>query len=163
MLHGQNLPSVALLQIRSILQDKQIDEEILKTRLKAKGLDVDKMTQQEILANQKVIQQTVEELEQERSRTGNEGIPLTETNLVREQDSSLRPRTGVSSNESPTGNKDKQQAFSEVTKPETIDSAANLIYGHHFFINQSLDAYKIFKDASPLIPTCSDLEIKSMF
>lgn len=149
MLHGQNLPSVALLQIRSILQDKQIDEEILKTRLKAKGLDVDKMTQQEILANQKVIQQTVEELEQERSRTGNEGIPLTETNLVREQDSSLRPRTGVSSNESPTGNKDKQQAFSEVTKPETIDSAANLIYGHHFFINQSLDAYKIFKDASP--------------
>jgi len=59
-------PSV-MAQIRMVLASKGLSEQEVKDRLKTKGIDVDTMSEAEIIKNRPVIEQTVAELEAEKS------------------------------------------------------------------------------------------------
>jgi hypothetical protein len=53
-------------QVRAILSSKGLNEEEVKARLKSKGIDVEKMSQDDLVKNKAVIEQTVNEMEAEK-------------------------------------------------------------------------------------------------
>ena len=64
---AQVVPQAAVMaQVRAILGSKGLNEEEVKSRLKSKGIDVEKMSQDDLIKNKAVIEQTVNEMEAEK-------------------------------------------------------------------------------------------------
>ena len=74
---AQNVPTTVLAQVQSMLRSKGLSEDEVKARLKAKGLDVEKMSQDELIKNRAEIEKTISEMEAEK----NSGKTASETNV----------------------------------------------------------------------------------
>ena len=66
---AQNVPATVITQVQAMLKSKGLNEDDVKTRLRSKGLDVDKMSQEELIKNKAAIEQTVNEMEAEKNKT----------------------------------------------------------------------------------------------
>ena len=64
---AQNVPSTVIAQVQAMLASKGLSEVDVKARLKAKGLDVDKMSQEELIKNRAEIEKTISEMEAEKN------------------------------------------------------------------------------------------------
>ena len=65
---AQDVPPTVMVQVQAMLKSKGLNEDAVKARLRSKGLDVDKMSQEELIKNQKAIEQTVAEMEAEKNK-----------------------------------------------------------------------------------------------
>ena len=59
---AQNVNPQAIAQVRSLLASKGLSETEVLVRLKSRGLDVENMTQADLLKNRSVIEQVVAEM-----------------------------------------------------------------------------------------------------
>lgn len=127
-------------QIRTALTAKGLTEEEVKTRLKAKGMDIDKMTQEELLMNRGAIEQVVAELEAEKSVSAGKTKKLVPPGEKTEEVPDTAAIIKESVEEMLT---DKAQEMLAKELPATD------IYGHKVFRENSIAIYRISKDASP--------------
>lgn len=121
-------------QIRSGLTSKGLTEEEVKLRLRSRGIDIDKMTQEELIENRGIIEQTVNEMEAEKKANVGEkklAPPVEAKPLENIQESIEEVLT------------DKAQGILADSLPTSS------IYGHKVFRENSLAIYRVSKDASP--------------
>ncbi|MFY7792595.1 MAG: SLBB domain-containing protein, partial [Chitinophagaceae bacterium] len=126
-------------QIRMVLASKGLSEQEVKDRLKTKGIDVDTMSEAEIIRNRPVIEQTVAELEAEKSAAKPENRKETPTGKP-EVITTLEPAPVVSTKEA--------KADVVNVSPASMGGATD-IYGHSIFRTGSLEIYRVSKDAAP--------------
>jgi protein involved in polysaccharide export with SLBB domain len=129
-------------QVKSLLASKGLSEQEVKERLKAKGLNIDSMSDAEIAQNRSVIEQTIAELEAEKKKSG--GTMNAEPGKVIPFDAAMPEKQGTS--------KDTTYKEPLVTKAEAIADSIQKkvalkakevgIYGHDIFTNQTLDAFR---------------------
>jgi protein involved in polysaccharide export with SLBB domain len=126
-------------QVRALLASKGLSETEVKERLLLKNIDIDKMSEQEIIASRPIIEATIVEMEAEK----------------------LNPKSNLSSNkneelvkiidlneDSIFKAKQQLQKVSNESISKSI-SPINGVYGHNIFKDNSLQAFRISKDASP--------------
>ncbi|PJE48080.1 MAG: hypothetical protein CUR34_00945 [Sediminibacterium sp.] len=134
-------------QIRAILSAKGLTEDEVKVRLRSRNIDVDKMSDQEVIAQRPTIEAIINEMEQEKKQKA------AGTGTASPAPASSTTNTTVAKPAETTDeqNAAKKQAVemapivlvkSEVPTPSSI-------YGHHIFKDNTLQAYRISKDASP--------------
>jgi protein involved in polysaccharide export with SLBB domain len=140
--HAQAVNQAVVAQVRSILTSKGLDENEVKSRLMSKGIDVEKMTPEELVKNKATIEQIVNEMEAENKSTKTPG----NASSVK---SPASPIDTVIINNVPVEVSKKEAAADNVTKAvqETVSPSA--IYGHKMFKEKSLEVYRVSKDASP--------------
>tara|TARA_B100001758_G_C18416994_1_gene621041 strand:- start:27530 stop:30088 length:2559 start_codon:yes stop_codon:yes gene_type:complete len=121
------------LQVRSFLNDKGIDEDKLIEELNNRGINIENMSESDILLNQEIIKKTIEEMQ--------------------ESDESFSP---VSNNESIVAedviiqnNPDNISEEIQLTDNISLENIEFERYGLKIFNNNSLISYNISKDASP--------------
>ena len=129
-------------QVKSLLASKGLSEQEVKERLKAKGLNIDAMSDAEIAQNRSVIEQTIAELEAEKKKAG--GTMTAEPGKVIPLDAAMPEKQGAS--------KDTTYKEPMLTKAEAIADSIQKkvalkakevgIYGHDIFTNQTLDAFR---------------------
>ncbi|MFN5376054.1 MAG: hypothetical protein ACK492_06835, partial [Chitinophagaceae bacterium] len=145
---AQNVPNTVIAQVQAMLRSKGLNEEDVKARLKAKGLDVDKMSQEELIKNRAEIEKTISEMEAEK----NSGKTASESNVgVKEgKDLGVSPKEKldvVSADPLPTS---KVEILTDKLQEKTADKLApSSIYGHSIFREKSIEVYRVSKDASP--------------
>lgn len=125
-------------QVRLILSSKGLNEDEVKARLKTKGLDVEKMSQDDLVKNKSVIEQTIAEMEAEKNSKKQE--PANKTNTQTEE---------ILNKKSIPAPDDRKP---EPSLPQnTIDANQTLssVYGHQIFKNNSIQVYRVSKDAVP--------------
>ncbi|MFA6260134.1 MAG: polysaccharide biosynthesis/export family protein [Bacteroidia bacterium] len=137
-LHAQVTDPKVMDQIRSALTAKGLTEEDVKARLKTKGMDIDNMTQEELVLNRGAIEQVVAELEAEKS--GGKVKKLVPPGTKAEEVPDTTEPVNESVEELLT---DKAQEMLAKELPGTD------IYGHKIFRENSIAIYRISKDASP--------------
>jgi hypothetical protein len=129
-------------QVKSLLASKGLSEQEVKERLKAKGLNIDAMSDAEIAQNRSVIEQTIAELEAEKKKAG--GTMTAEPGKVIPLDAAMPEKQGAS--------KDSTYKEPMLTKAEAIADSMQKkvalkakevgIYGHDIFTNQTLEAFR---------------------
>lgn len=134
--------STVMSQVRAVLAAKGLSEQEVKDRLKQKGINVDAMTEQEIIQNRPVIEQTVAELEAEKAATKVENRKETPTGKP-EVVAPIEPAPLVSTKEA------RSDTVKLPPKPALATPGPADIYGHSIFRTGSLEIYRISKDASP--------------
>ncbi|MEY3075265.1 MAG: hypothetical protein RJB25_907, partial [Bacteroidota bacterium] len=145
---AQNVPTTVIAQVQAMLRSKGLSEEDVKARLKAKGLDVEKMSQEELIKNRAEIEKTISEMEAEK----NAGKTASETNVgVKEgKDLGVAPKEKldvVTADPVPTS---KVEILTDKLQEKTADKQApSSIYGHSIFREKSIEVYRVSKDASP--------------
>ncbi len=145
---AQNVPQTVLAQVQSMLNSKGLNEADVKARLKAKGLDVEKMSQEELIKNRAEIEKTLSEMEAEK----NAGKTASETNVgVKEgKDLGIAPKDKlniVTADSIPTS---KVEAAADKIQEKIAEKLAlSQIYGHNIFREKSIEVYRVSKDASP--------------
>ena len=145
---AQNVPATVITQVQAMLKSKGLNEEDVKARLKAKGLDVDKMSQEELIKNRAEIEKTISEMEAEK----NSGKTASEANVgVKEgKELGVAPKDKldmVSADPVPTS---KVEILTDKLQEKTADKLApSAIYGHSIFRQKSIEVYRVSKDASP--------------
>ena len=72
---AQNIAPNKIALVRAVIAGKGIDEADLISRLKKKGVNVETMTEAELLANKAVIEQTVAEIETANKTTATPAAP----------------------------------------------------------------------------------------
>jgi len=135
----RNNPQV-MAQIRAILTAKGLTEEEVKTRLKTKNIDVDKMTDQEIIAQRPAIEAIINEMEQEKKQKMGASNVIVDTNKI---------KAIVDANDEQVGKAKQAEQYAPVVPTKEEPKSPNSIYGHHIFKDNTLQAYRISKDASP--------------
>jgi protein involved in polysaccharide export with SLBB domain len=136
---AKNNPQV-MAQIRAILTAKGLTEDEVKTRLKTKNIDVDKMTDQEIIAQRPTIEATINEMEQEKKQKMGAANGGVDTNKI---------KAIVDANDEQVGKAKQAEQYAPVVPTKEEPKSPNSIYGHHIFKDNTLQAYRISKDASP--------------
>ena len=145
---AQNVPSTVIAQVQAMLNSKGLSEVDVKARLKAKGLDVEKMSQEELIKNRAEIEKTISEMEAEK----NAGKTASAENVgVKEgKDLGVAPKENlnlVSTDPVPTS---KVEMLTDKLQEKTADKLApSAIYGHSIFREKSIEVYRVSKDASP--------------
>jgi protein involved in polysaccharide export with SLBB domain len=145
---AQNVPTTVIAQVQAMLSSKGLNEADVKARLKAKGLDVEKMTQEELIKNRAEIEKTISEMEAEK----NAGKTASAENVgVKEgKDLGVAPKEKldlVSTDPVPTS---KVEILTDKLQEKTADKLApSAIYGHSIFREKSIEVYRVSKDASP--------------
>jgi protein involved in polysaccharide export with SLBB domain len=145
---AQNVPTTVIAQVQAMLRSKGLNEEDVKARLKAKGLDVDKMSQEELIKNRAEIEKTISEMEAEK----NSGKTASESNVgVKEgKDLGVAPKEKldvITADPVPTS---KVEILTDKLQEKTADKLApSSIYGHSIFREKSIEVYRVSKDASP--------------
>lgn len=104
-------------QVKRELQRRNIDQEELRQRLLARGIDVNNMTPAQLAAAQPIIEQLVAEMEAEQQQTDETTIATDEGQVI-ETDSIIVPEV-------------------ELSEPPQ-DLPPTDIWGHHIFRNRSL-------------------------
>lgn len=145
---AQSVPQTVLAQVQAMLNSKGLSEADVKARLKAKGLDVDKMSQEDLIKNRAEIEKTISEMEAEKNagRTA-----LAENVGVKEgKDLGVAPKENlnlVTADPVPTS---KVEMLTDKLQEKTADKLpASVIYGHSIFREKSIEVYRVSKDASP--------------
>lgn len=136
---AKNNPQV-MAQIRAILTAKGLSEDEVKTRLKTKNIDVDKMTDQEIIAQRPAIEAIINEMEQEKKQKMGAANIIVDTNKI---------KAIIDSNDEQVGKAKQAEQYAPVVPTREEPKSPNSIYGHHIFKDNTLQAYRISKDASP--------------
>ncbi len=145
---AQNVPTTVIAQVQAMLASKGLSEADVKARLKAKGLDVEKMTQEELIKNRAEIEKTISEMEAEK----NAGKTASTENVgVKEgKDLGVAPKENlnlVTADALPTS---KVETLTDRLQEKTADKLApSSIYGHSIFREKSIEVYRVSKDASP--------------
>ncbi len=162
---AKNNPTV-MAQINSLLASKGLTQEEVKERLKTKGINVDAMSEAEIMQNRSVIEQTVAELEAEKKKASAEkkvapAIPevsdpsapakstpgvVDPSNPVKVIESSPSA-VAISTNSTASTAKEpittKAEAVADAVQKATVQKAPEVgIYGHDIFTNQTLEAFR---------------------
>jgi protein involved in polysaccharide export with SLBB domain len=136
---ARNNPQV-MAQIRAILTAKGLTEDEVKTRLKTKNIDIDKMTDQEIIAQRPAIEAIINEMEQEKKQKMGAANVIVDTNKI---------KAIIDSNDEQVGKAKQAEQYAPVVPTREEPKSPNSIYGHHIFKDNTLQAYRISKDASP--------------
>lgn len=138
---AKNNPTV-MAQMNSMLSAKGLTQEEVKERLKTKGINIDALSEAEIIAKRPVIEQTVAELEAEKKNAsaGNKTAPGTPAVV-----DPVGP--SVVSSPSPGPTKDsvttKTEAVADAVQKTVVQKAPEMgIYGHDIFPNQTLEAFR---------------------
>lgn len=128
--------SATAAQVRRMLSEQQIDENVLRNKLKSKGIDIDQMSPQEIMLQQNIIEETVREIQQEQSL----------------QKSTLSKSDSLAKALDPFQRKEIRSALSDSSSahdPMAKDSLRlqdslppSPVYGHDFFRNKSLGDFQ---------------------
>jgi len=150
---AQDVQPSVIAQVQSLLKSKGLDEGEVKARLRSKGFDVDKMSQEELLKNKGAIEQVVAEMEAEKSKTqpSQSGAGTGSTgNSTQGATPVAKPTIDtVIIDNFPVGVSKKETA-SDSLRANLADSLKLArIYGHQIFKEKSLEIYRISKDASP--------------
>ncbi|MFM7588211.1 MAG: SLBB domain-containing protein, partial [Bacteroidota bacterium] len=121
--------SAAAAQVRRMLSEQQIDENVLRNKLKSKGIDIDQMSPQEIMLQQNIIEETVREIQQEQS--------LQQVSPKGQDPNSALP--DLSSAQDPMA-KDYPKAMVSHSPQDNLPPSP--VYGHDFFRNKSLGDFQ---------------------
>ena len=78
-LYSQQVSGDKIVLVRSILNGKGIDEVNLLNKLKDKGVDIELLTEKEILDNKSIIEETIAEIEAEKNANSDEILPIKES------------------------------------------------------------------------------------
>lgn len=148
---AQDVPPTVMVQVQTMLKSKGLNEDEVKARLRSKGLDVDKMSREELIKNQKAIEQTVAEMEAEKSKNQPTQAGAGASG------SSTQGATPIAKATTETVVVDnvpvevsKKEIASEALQAETAGPLPpSQIYGHKIFREKSLEVYRVSKDASP--------------
>ncbi|MFM7748314.1 MAG: polysaccharide biosynthesis/export family protein, partial [Bacteroidota bacterium] len=115
--------SAAAAQVRRMLSEQQIDENVLRNKLKSKGIDIDQMSPQEIMLQQNIIEETVREIQQEQS-------------LQKASSKGQDPKSTPSDSSSAQDPMAKDSLSLQDSLPPSP------VYGHDFFRNKSLGDFQ---------------------
>lgn len=143
-------------QVRAMLSSKGLNENDVKARLKSKGIDVDQMSQDELIANKSAIEQVINEMEAEQKgkqnqpssiqpvqpATGNTTIIIDKPDEAPKTQGSQTPAAPSTSAAQPT-EAEKQQKEFVATLPKSD------IFGHKVFREGTLAMNGLSKDANP--------------
>lgn len=135
---AQQVNPIVMGQIRAILATKGLNEEDVKSRLKAKGIDVEKISKEELIKNKTVIEETISEMELENNKKNAlppKTVPQTDEILIKKASP-----VSVSLDE-------KQSDLIQ----QKVDSKLSIsgVYGHQIFRDNSIQVYRVSKDAVP--------------
>jgi protein involved in polysaccharide export with SLBB domain len=145
---AQNVSQTVIAQVQAMLNSKGLSEVDVKARLKAKGLDVEKMSQEELIKNRAEIEKTISEMEAEK----NSGATASQNIIgIKEgKDISIAPkeRLNIISNDTIPSSKAEIESDS-IQKKLAEKLIPSEIYGHKIFREKSIEVYRVSKDASP--------------
>jgi len=127
---------VQQVQLEAYLADRDVDQEELRTRLGAEGIEVDRMTPAQLAAARPRIEAVIQAMIAETARETEEA----EGNAARGPGKVQETTADEPSAEEPAG---------EVTPAMADDDPASLIYGHRIFRNKSLELYRTTDEATP--------------
>ena len=132
---AQQVNPQVITQVRAMLISKGLNENDVRIRLKTKGIDVDKLSVEDLIRNKVIIEQTINDMEAEKRAQ-----PTMQSNTpVNVVDNNIVPIT-VSRKEQTAEN--EQEKFISTLLPSKI-------YGHSIFRDNSMAIYRVSKDASP--------------
>jgi protein involved in polysaccharide export with SLBB domain len=138
--YAQNVNPQAMSQVRSLLSSKGLSEAEVIARLKSRGLDVGNMTEADLIKNRSIIEQIVAEMEAEKKAKTQAPASKTEKPIQVVEAVVEKPIVSVKEVQSDT-------------LAKSIDPAAPLppsdIYGHKIFRDNSIEVYRVSKDANP--------------
>jgi protein involved in polysaccharide export with SLBB domain len=150
---AQVVPPTVMAQVQALLKSKGLNEEDVKTRLRSKGLDVDKMSQDELIKNKGAIEQTVNEMEAEKNKTQTSQAGAGAApggNSTQGSTPIAKPTTETVVIDNVPVEVSKKEIASEVLQANTVEPLKpTSIYGHQIFREKSLEVYRVSKDASP--------------
>lgn len=121
--------------VRAELQRRNLDEEEVRTKLAERGINIDNVRPEELPALQRVLEEIVREIEQEKLAA--EQVPAA--------DSVPPPKDSLGMIKSANA------TMRDPSKKDTIVSRAdtNDIYGHHLFRDKSLPVFTETKNVQP--------------
>ncbi|MBU6193125.1 MAG: hypothetical protein KGQ39_08110, partial [Bacteroidetes bacterium] len=137
--------SAAAAQVRRMLSEQQIDENVLRNKLKAKGIDIDQMSPQEIMLQQNIIEETVREIQHQQSlqQVSSNGQGLKST--LSKSDSLAKALDSFQRKEIRSALRDSSSAQDPMAK-DSLRLQDSLppspVYGHDFFRNKSLGDFQ---------------------
>ena len=138
--YAQNVNPQAMSQVRSLLSSKGLSEAEVIARLKSRGLDVENMTEADLIKNRSIIEQTVAEMEAEKKAKTQAPASKTEKPIQVVEAVVEKPIVSV-------------KEVKSDTLVKTIEPAVPLppsdIYGHKIFRDNSIEVYRVSKDANP--------------
>jgi protein involved in polysaccharide export with SLBB domain len=138
---SQNVNPQSISQMRTLLSAKGLNEAEVLDKLKSKGLDVENMTEVDLLKNRVLIEQIIGDMEAEKkSKT-----QIQENKIV-------NPSSHIISSVVENPKVSAKGLQSDIISKPVIPSDINLptdIYGHKIFRDNSLEIYRVSKDASP--------------
>jgi len=138
--HAQNVNPQAMSQVRSLLSSKGLSEAEVIARLKSRGLDVGNMTEADLIKNRSIIEQIVAEMEAEKKAKTQAPASKTEKPIQVVEAVVEKPIVSV------------KEVQSDILA-KSIDTAVPLppsdIYGHKIFRDNSIEVYRVSKDANP--------------
>ncbi len=131
--YAQNISPDRLLQVRSFLNDKGIDEDKLIEELNNRGINIENMSESDILLNQEIIKKTIEEMQESEesfSPTLNNESKVAEDVIIENNPNNI-------------------SEVIQLTDNVSLENIEFERYGLKIFNNNSLISYNISKDASP--------------
>jgi protein involved in polysaccharide export with SLBB domain len=127
-----SIPVEQQAQLRQLLADKDIDEQALRTRLLAEGIDIDNASTEELVQFRPRIEAIIAEMQAEKeAATASEGTD---------------PPKDATIDEIPEDGDLAEETTEEKTDAELLESE---IYGHQVFRNKSLEVYQGTDNATP--------------
>ena len=138
---AQNLNNPALTQIRTYLQNENIDEKMLLDSLEANGLKVTTMTREQIIQNQKGIQEVVERIKLQQTNQPKKSL---DGDVLAD---SVKSKKGTTHPDSLDRNR-AQKAKSELDTPGIKANQNCEVFGHHFFRDNTFQVFQSSKDQS---------------
>ena len=124
-------------QLDSYLRGKDIDRAELERRLLAEGIDVNTMTQDELLRERPRIERIINQMEEEQ-RTLDAEVRQTAAEQSDRIEDAVEEGASV------------EEAIAEVTAEDAnVSEEVSQIYGHQVFRNKSLEVYRNTENATP--------------
>lgn len=140
---ARNNPQV-INQIRAILASKGLTEDEVKARLRSRNIDIDKMSDQEVIAQRPAIEAIINEMEQEKKQKGG-GTSATSPASA----ATTTIAKSAETNDEQNAAKKQAAEMAPIVPVKAEVPNPGSIYGHHIFKDNTLQAYRISKDASP--------------
>lgn len=140
---ARNNPQV-INQIRAILASKGLTEDEVKARLRSRNIDIDKMSDQEVIAQRPTIEAIINEMEQEKKQKGG-GTSATSPASA----ATTTIAKSAETNDEQNAAKKQAAEMAPIVPVKAEVPNPGSIYGHHIFKDNTLQAYRISKDASP--------------
>lgn len=144
LVSAQKVSAQAYNQIVSALASKGISEAEMRDALSAKGVDVANMSEEDIIKNKTLIEKTVAELEAKKKQAA----AVAED--AAQQAANVAPLTPSAAQQSTVEMKDLNVVTKKVEQSAAkVQVQAVGIYGHQLFQDNTIDIFRVSKDASP--------------